>query len=257
MNNLKAIVVIPARLASSRLPNKVLADIGGYPMLWHVYHRCLQASRASEVHIATDSEKVAEVVQSWGGKVWMTDSNCASGTERIVSILEQLEGDIIVNVQGDLPLIEPAIIDQLIDGFQKTTPLPDIITPVCPIEDDKIFDPNLVKVTRQHDGYALYFSRHPIPYLRDEKPENWSKSTPFFGHIGIYAYRREVLEAYHSFPTSPLEEAEKLEQLRFLQAGKRILTLMTAHYPISVDTQADLERVCHFLKSGNVDLDSS
>jgi 3-deoxy-manno-octulosonate cytidylyltransferase (CMP-KDO synthetase) len=242
-NHLKAIVVIPARLASSRLPQKVLAEIKGYPMLWHVYQRCLQATGVSEVHIATDSEKVAEIVQNWGGKVWMTDANCASGTERIVSLLDQLDGEIIVNVQGDLPLIDPALIDQLIGGFQNTSLLPDIITPICPLDNESIFDPNLVKVTLRHDGYALYFSRHPIPYLRDEQRENWVKAGTFFGHIGLYAYRREVLEAYHSFPKSPLEEAEKLEQLRFLQAGKRILTLMTAHYPLSVDTPADLARV--------------
>ena len=240
---MKAIVVIPARLASSRLPNKVLADINGHEMLWHVYHRCQQAAKVSEVHIATDAKEVAEAVQNWGGKVWMTDTQCVSGTERIVTLLEQLDGDIIVNVQGDQPLIEPTLIDQLIGIFEKTTPLPDIVTPICPIEDHKIFDPNLVKVTRQHDGYALYFSRHPIPYLRDVEMKNWSKFGPFFGHIGIYGYRRQVLEEYHSLPKSPLEEAEKLEQLRFMQAGKKILTFVTNHYPISVDTPADLEQV--------------
>jgi 3-deoxy-manno-octulosonate cytidylyltransferase (CMP-KDO synthetase) len=244
MKNLKAIVVIPARLASSRLPNKVLADIGGHPMLWHIYHRCLQASKASEIHIATDSEEVSKVVQSWGGKVWMTDSNCVSGTERIVTILDKLEADIIVNVQGDQPLIDPDFINQLIEIFEKTTPLPDIVTPVCAINDDKIFDPHLVKVTRRHDGYALYFSRQPIPYSRDVvETKNWAISTTFWGHVGIYGYRRQVLEEYYSLPESPLENAEKLEQLRFLQAGKSIFTFMTDHYPISVDTQDDLDQV--------------
>ncbi|MEN8219264.1 MAG: 3-deoxy-manno-octulosonate cytidylyltransferase [Pseudomonadota bacterium] len=243
MSHLKTIVVIPARLASTRLPNKVLADIGGHSMLWHIYHRCLQASKVSEVHIATDAEEVVEAVRSWGGKVWMTDSNCASGTERIVAILDKLECDIVVNVQGDQPLIDPALINQLIEVFEKSNPMPDIVTPACPIEDDKIFDPNLVKIIRRHDGYALYFSRSPIPYVREVKSENWSKSTQFLGHIGIYGYRRQVLEAYHSLPKSPLEEVEKLEQLRFLQAGKSILTFVTFHYPSSVDTLADLERV--------------
>ncbi len=240
---MKTIVVIPARLASTRLPNKVLANIDGHPMLWHVYQRCLQASKVSEVHIATDAEEVAQMVRNWGGKVWMTETNCASGTERIVAILDKLDAEIIVNVQGDQPLLDPEIINQLIDIFEKTKPLPDIVTPACPIEDDKIFDPNLVKIVRRHDGYALYFSRNPIPYVRDVEKENWTQSTPFLGHIGIYGYRRQVLEAYHSLPKSPLEEAEKLEQLRFLQAGKSILTFITPHYPISVDTQLDLERV--------------
>lgn len=243
MNRLKTTVVIPARLASSRLPNKVLADIDGHPMLWHVYHRCLQASKVDEVHIATDAEEVADAVRSWGGKVWMTDPNCASGTERIVAILDKLDADIIVNVQGDQPILDPEIINQLLEVFEQTNPLPDIVTPACAIEDDKIFDPNLVKITRRHDGYALYFSRSPIPYVRDIDKKNWSKSTHFWGHIGIYGYRRQVLEEYHSLPKSQLEEAEKLEQLRFLQAGKSIFTFVTSHYPISVDTQADLERV--------------
>ncbi len=243
MISLKTIVVIPARIGSSRLPNKVLADINGHPMLWHVYQRCLQSKKVDEVHIATDSEKVVEAVQSWGGKVWMTDANCASGTERIVAILDKLNADIIVNVQGDQPLINPEIIDQLIEVFEKTDPLPDIVTPACAIEDEKIFDPNLVKITLRHDGYALYFSRHPIPYLRDVKKEKWPNSTKFWGHVGIYGYRRQVLENYHSLPKSPLEKSEKLEQLRFLQAGKSILTFVTENYPISVDTITDLEKV--------------
>ncbi len=249
MNHLKTVVVIPARLASTRLPNKVLADIVGHPMLWHIYQRCLQATKVSEVHIATDAKEVAIAVQSWGGKVWMTEANCASGTERIVAILEQLEADIIINVQGDQPLIEPELINQLIEIFEKNEPIPDIVTPAYLIDNDKIFDPNLVKITRRHDGYALYFSRSPIPYVRDSKTENWPQSTQFLGHIGIYGYRRQVLKAYHSFPKSPLEEAEKLEQLRFLQAGKNILTFITSYRPISVDTQADLEQVRAMMES--------
>ena len=244
MSHLKAIVVIPARLASSRLPNKVLANIAGYPMLWHVYQRCLQATQVQEVHIATDAEEVMEMVQSWGGNVWMTDANCISGTERIVSLLAQLQGDIIINVQGDQPLIEPTLINQLVTIFATTKPLPDIVTPIYPIQDNhKIFDPNLVKVTRRHDNYALYFSRNPIPYCRDEKNDNWLQAGSFFGHIGIYAYQRQTLEEYHNMPKSSLEEAEKLEQLRFLQAGKQILTVETTYSPLSVDTPADLEQV--------------
>lgn len=241
--NLKSIIVIPARLASTRLPQKVLANMNGQPMLWHVYQRCLQASKISEVHIATDSEQVAEQVLNWGGTVWMTETHCASGTERIVAILEQLNGDVIINVQGDQPLIEPVLINQLVDIFERHWPLPDIVTPVYPIADNKVFDPNLVKVVRQHDGEALYFSRSPVPYVRDVESENWATSTPFWGHIGLYGYRRAVLEDYPSLPASSLETAEKLEQLRFLQAGKRILTFVTSQVPISVDTPADLEQV--------------
>ncbi len=246
---MQTLIIIPARLASTRLPNKILADIGGHPMLWHVYHRCLQATQAQAVHIATDSPAVAKLVHSWGGTVWMTDPACQSGTERIVSILDKLDADIIVNVQGDQPLIEPTIIDQLITVFKTTQPLPDIVTPAYQITGDSLFNPNVVKMITRHDGYALYFSRHPIPYVRDVEPSQWLTSTPFWGHVGIYGYRRQVLEEYASLPPSPLEQAEKLEQLRFLQAGKSILTFVTSQHPLSVDTPADLEKVRRMVNS--------
>jgi len=249
MNELKTIIVIPARLKSSRLANKVLADIVGQPMLWHVYKRCLQVAKVSEVHIVTDSEEIATKVKSWGGQVWMTSSDCASGTERIVAILNNLVADIIINVQADQPLIEPEIINQLIEVFAITKPLPDIVTPAYPIKTTaKLFDPNLVKIVRRHDGYALYFSRNPIPYVRDVQNNDWVNQNSFFGHVGIYGYRRTVLEEYVTLPQSPLEQTEKLEQLRFLQAGKSIYTFITEHDITSVDTQADLDQVRAKLK---------
>ena len=241
MNALKTIIVIPARLESSRLPQKVLADIAGKPMLWHVYHCCQQVTKASEIHIATDSKLIAQAVNNWGGKVWLTDSNCASGTERIVAILDQLDGDIVVNVQADQPFIQGELLNQLIEIFEQSTPIPDIVTPIYPLNSEKLVDPNLVKVIRRHDGYALYFSRQPLPYVRDIPLQQWATSAAFWGHIGIYGYRRTVLEQYHLLPPSPLESAEKLEQLRFLQAGTNILTFITNHIPIAVDTATDLE----------------
>ncbi|NEO55101.1 MAG: 3-deoxy-manno-octulosonate cytidylyltransferase [Okeania sp. SIO3B5] len=243
MSNPKSIVVIPARLASTRLPRKILADIGGHPMLWHVYQRCLQATKPSEIHVATDSEEIAEVVRSWGGNVWMTSPDCASGTERIVSIIDSLEADFIVNVQGDQPLLEPKVIDQTIETFENTHPLPDIVTPACLLSEKGVFDPNVVKMVKNHAGYAMYFSRNPIPYVRDVESEKWFESTKFWGHVGIYGYRRQVLEDYHTLPASDLESAEKLEQLRFLEAGKTIMTFVTDHHGISVDTQWQLDMV--------------
>jgi 3-deoxy-manno-octulosonate cytidylyltransferase (CMP-KDO synthetase) len=212
-------------------------------MLWHVYQRCLKVTKVEAVHIATDSEEVARLVRGWGGQAWLTDPACESGTARIVSILDKLEGDIIVNVQGDQPLIDPNVIDQLIAVFERTTPFPDIVTPACLLSDDNIFDPNVVKVVMRHDGYALYFSRSPIPYVRDVETAQWLTTTPFWGHIGIYGYRRQVLEEYNLLSDSPLERAEKLEQLRFLQAGKRIFIVETSQFPLSVDTPTDLEKV--------------
>ena len=249
MNDLKTIIVIPARLNSSRLANKVLIDIAGKSMLRHVYNRCLQVDNIAEVHVVTDAEEIATQVTNWGGKAWMTDSSCASGTERIVAILDNLNADIIINVQADQPLIKPEIINQLIEVFANTDPLPDIVTPAYPITTtDKLFDPNLVKIVRRHDGYALYFSRNPIPYIRDTDNDEWVKKNNFFGHVGIYGYRRSILEEYDKLPNSSLEQAEKLEQLRFLQAGKSIYTFITEHDVISVDTKADLERVRAKLK---------
>jgi len=241
---MKSIIVIPARLGSTRLPNKMLADIGGRPMLWHVYQRCLKVTKATAVHIATDSENIANLVRSWGGTVWLTDPQCSCGTERIVSILDKLDAEIIVNVQGDQPLLAPEIIDQLIERFETSLLPPDLITPVCRISSqESLFNPNVVKVTRQHDDYALYFSRHSIPYIRDLDLKNWLTTFSFWEHVGVYGYRRQVLEEYHSFPISPLEQAEKLEQLRFLQAGKSILTFETTSPLLSVDTAEDLEKV--------------
>ncbi|MCV6638426.1 3-deoxy-manno-octulosonate cytidylyltransferase [Candidatus Albibeggiatoa sp. nov. NOAA] len=240
----KSIAVIPVRLASTRLPNKPLVDIKGHPMIWHVYHRCLQAKKIAEVHVATDTPEIAEMVESWGGKAWMTDESCQSGTERIVSIVDKLDADIIINVQGDEPLLEPQVIDEMVDAFESTEPMPDIVTPACKIKPEDIFNPNVVKMVVRHDGYAMYFSRNPIPYVRDaENNEQWQQKVEFLGHLGMYGYRRHVLESYAQIPESPLENIERLEQLRFLQAGFGIYTYPTEHSHISVDTPEDLARV--------------
>lgn len=243
-HNLTAAIVIPVRLASTRLPQKPLVDIHGKPMIWHVYHRCLQVKNAQMVHVATDTPEIAQLVQSWGGTAWLTDPNCASGTERIVSIIDKLEYDIIVNVQGDEALLEPAAVDQLIQAFMDKHPMPDVVTPACQIAEEDIFNPNVVKMVLTHDGYALYFSRHPIPYVRDAQSQTeWKDKTTFWGHIGMYGYRRAVLQDYANLPPSPLEQMEKLEQLRFLQAGKKIFTFPTQFNHISVDTPEDLAKV--------------
>ncbi len=239
----KAIVVIPVRLASTRLPNKPLVDIAGHPMIWHVYQRCLQAKKIAEVHVATDTPEIAQLVESWGGVAWMTDKSCQSGTERIVSIIDKLVADFIINVQGDEPLLEPQVIDDMVTAFETTKPVPDIVTPACKVKSEDIFNPNVVKMVIQHDGYAMYFSRNPIPYVRDaDSKTEWNKIN-FSGHLGMYGYRRQVLENYAQIPASPLENIERLEQLRFLQAGYGIFTYPTTYTHISVDTAEDLARV--------------
>ena len=172
----------------------------------------------------------------------MSPSTCQSGTERIATVLSSIEGPLIVNVQGDEPLIDPAMLDHLIaDWYANPT---DVITPVFPIRTmEQLIDPGLVKVVRASDGRAIYFSRSPIPYLRDLPVEEWVKHQTFWGHVGVYGYRWETLEAYATLPASALETAERLEQLRFLDAGYRIQTFETVHDSMAVDTPADLDRV--------------
>ena len=243
---MKSIAVIPARLASSRLPRKVLADICGKPLIQHVWERVSHAKNVDRVIVAADSQEVARVVEGWGGLALLTDPACQSGTERIASILSQLDADLILNVQGDEPLVDPAMLDALVDRWRQVPC--DLITPVYRItEPEDLSNPNIVKVARAQDGRALYFSRSAIPYVRDWPLESWLEHQDFWGHIGVYGYRREVLAQYADLPSSPLQKAESLEQLRFLEAGYTFQTVETTYHSIAVDTQADLEKVRQIL----------
>jgi len=244
-----AIAVIPARLHSTRLPRKVLCDIGGKTMIRHVYERTRLAQSVSRVVVATDSEEVANLVRDWDGGVRMTDPGLPSGTARIASIIDSIEGDIIVNVQGDQPLVEPELIDQLVGSFRTSNA--DILTPVFQVSElADVTDPGIAKVVRGNDGRALYFSRSPIPHVRDAPIAEWPKRATFWGHYGIYAFRRHVLQGFNaSLPPSRLEQAEKLEQLRFLEAGYSIYTIETKFRQIAVDTAEDLARVRRILIS--------
>lgn len=243
---MKTFAVIPARLGSTRLPRKVLADIHGKPLIWHVWNQVQQAKSFDAVYIATDADEVCAVVAGWGGNVLMTSSECRSGTERIASLVDQLQADLIVNVQGDEPLVSPTMLDDLVRTWKQTPS--DLITPVFPIESfEDLTNPNIVKVARTADSTALYFSRSTIPYVRDFPQAQWLEQQRFWGHIGVYGYRRDVLAAYPSLPVTALEQAEQLEQLRFLEAGYRFKTFVTDYHPIAVDVAADLERVRNLL----------
>lgn len=235
----KVAICIPARYQSERFPGKVLAPLGGKPVLWHVWNKARQVSLASEVVITVDSQEVMEVAVSWGAHVLMTDPSCKSGMQRTASIIDHLKADFVINLQGDEPFINPAYLDQMIEQEGKVDA--DIITLVFKITQTKdLLNPNLVKAVRAHTGKALYFSRQPIPYIRDIPKEKWCEYTDFFGHYGIYGCKRSLLEAFDTLPHSPLEDLERLEQLRFMEQGYSIYTLEVKEPSRGIDTPQDL-----------------
>ena len=242
-------VVIPARYASSRLPGKPLADIGGKPMVVHVVDRA-RASGASEVVVATDHDEIAQAARRHGCDVVMTRADHPSGTDRLAEVAATLDYKaerIVVNVQGDEPLIEPTLIAAVARALE-TDPAAAISTACCPLSDvEQFVNPNIVKVVLDRDGCALYFSRAPIPHARDAFANGITTlppDLPAYRHIGIYAYRAAFLARYAGLAPAPLEQYEALEQLRALWHGNRIRVAITAAAPhAGVDTAADLERV--------------
>ena len=244
----KSIVIIPARLESSRLPRKVLLDIEGWPMVRHVYQRAMQAKLASEVLVATDSEEVATNVASWGGRVMMTGSDCTCGTERIASIAHRFDAEFVVNVQGDEPLIEPDLIDALIGTIQQSSA--DVVIPVRKIVSlDTLTSPTTVKAVVKDDSHVLTLSRSPVPFIRDVPLEEWLDLSNFWAVVGTAALKKEVLLEYQNWPETTLESLEKVEQLRFLEWGKRILAIETHLDSVAVDVPVDLDRVRQIVSS--------
>ena len=231
------IAVIPSRYASTRLPGKPLVDICGKPMVQHVYERVRQVSLFDEVLVATDDERIAAVVEGFGGKVCMTSPDCPSGSDRLIEVASSHPADIYVNVQGDEPLVEPSSIEKLAKVMLENDDL-QMGTLCYPITAEQAQNPNLVKVVCAHNGNALYFSRSPIPF-----PRSGGIAPSYFGHLGMYAYRRDFLMNFGSLPYSPLENTEKLEQLRVLQAGIAIRVLEVEAAGPGVDTPEDLEEV--------------
>lgn len=250
---MSAIVIIPARYASTRFPGKPLALLKGIPVIQHVYQNSMNSRLADDVVVATDSETIFEKVLSFGGKAVMTSSDHASGTDRIAEVARSMNYDIIVNVQGDEPLIQYEMIDDVISVLDDTRA--SIGTLAIRIKDRReIFDPHVVKVVFNREGFALYFSRAPIPYHRDE----WKDLDHFtvhdshftvFKHVGIYSYRRDVLTKLSELPLSRLELIEKLEQLRALEHGFTIKVKETINETFGVDTPEDLERIEKCLNS--------
>lgn len=235
------IAVIPSRYASTRLPGKPLVDICGKPMVQHVYERVRRVSLFDEVLVATDDERIANAVEAFGGAACMTSPDCPSGSDRLIEVAKSHPADVYVNVQGDEPLVEPSSIEKLARAMLDDPSL-QMGTLCYPISAEQAQNPNLVKVVRAHNGNALYFSRSPIPF-----PRSGGIAPQYFGHLGMYAYRREFLMNFGSLPYSPLENTEKLEQLRVLQAGIAIRVLEVEATGPGVDTPEDLEAVRRIL----------
>ena len=234
---MKVLCVIPARYASTRLPGKPLKDIAGKPMICRVYDRAIQAQKVSDTIVATDDERIVTAVEANGGKAMMTKADHPTGTDRLAEVAEAFpDVDLIINVQGDEPLIEPGLIDELAAVFEMDSELKMATVKTEMTERAEIENPNNVKVVTDKNGYALYFSRSVMPYPRIE-------GCPVYKHIGIYAYKRDFLLSYAKMESTPLEQSESLEQLRALENGYRIKVVETKSKFVGVDTVEDLERV--------------
>jgi 3-deoxy-manno-octulosonate cytidylyltransferase (CMP-KDO synthetase) len=231
--------VIPARFASSRFPGKALAPLAGKPILQHVYERASQARYLSKLIIATDDDRIAKAARSFGAQVQMTRPDHLSGTDRVAEVASSDHAEVIVNIQGDEPLIDPTAIDTAALALLDDPELP-MATLKKRIEiPSEVNNPNVVKVVADLAGNAIYFSRCPIPYLRD----GGQGGIVHYKHIGLYVYRREFLLAYSGLPVGPLEQAERLEQLRAIENGYRIRVVETEYESLGVDTPEDLERI--------------
>lgn len=249
------IAIIPARYASTRFPGKPLADIGGMSMIERVY---TQATKALEhVWIATDDQRIADEVNRFGGRVMMTSTTHRSGTDRCCEALEKIEAetglsfDVVINIQGDEPFVDPSQIKALMEQFRE--PATDIATLARPFPTggsyDAIADPNVVKVVMGTNGKALYFSRSVIPFVRNVEKSEWVAHTPYFTHVGMYAYRVATLKEIVRLPQSSLELAESLEQLRWLQGGYNIRVGITELRTIGIDTPEDLAAARQYIAS--------
>ena len=250
----KCVVAVPARLQSSRLPNKVLADIGGKPMIQRVLERCRESTAVDTVVLCTDSQELQQRAAAWGFPVLMTAESCSSGSDRIASVADALmalawgdttpaaEQTAVINVQGDQPFIDPHVIDAMAAEFRRLDPVPAVVTPVYGLKPETVHNPNVVKTLLSHDGRALYFSRSAIPHVRDVDPSEWHCHTTYWGHVGMYGFRGDVLAGWNRLPASPLEDLERLEQLRLIEAGLTIATFEVRGTSLSVDTAEQLEQ---------------
>jgi 3-deoxy-manno-octulosonate cytidylyltransferase (CMP-KDO synthetase) len=243
---MRTAIIIPARYASSRLPGKPLLRTTGKYLIQHVYERACQARCASAVIVATDDSRIVAAVESFGGRVVLTRRDHASGTDRVAEVAAGLDVDVVVNLQGDEPLVDPAALDLLPELLARDAGAP-VATLAVPLTTrTQWLNPNCVKVVCDASGRALYFSRSPIPHVRDGQPDFTSEPPRFLQHLGLYAYRREFLLRLANLPPEPLERLEKLEQLRVLAVGSPIRVGVVRQAAIGVDTREDYE---HFVQA--------
>ena len=245
---MKVLGVIPARFQSTRLPGKPLLMIAGKPMIQWVYEAVKTAALIDEVVVATDDPRIYETVQRFGGSVELTDANHPTGTDRLAEVAKRYPAELIVNIQGDQPLIRGAVIDAVIQPMLTERDLPMATAKVRLTEPEAIQEPSVVKVVTDEDGYALYFSRSPIPF-----PRNLNRAI-YWKHLGLYAYRRDFLLKYIELPQVDLELAESLEQLRALAYGYRIKVVAVDFDSVGVDTPEDLEKVRAIIEKHRADI---
>lgn len=236
----KTIAIIPSRYDSTRFPGKPLVDIGGKPMVQRVYEQAAKASSIDEVYVATDDQRIASVVTGFGGKVVMTSASHPTGTDRCYEACSKLDAEIVINVQGDEPFIKPEQIDQLVNLFSdKKVEIGTLVKVVKNYA--TLMDPNVPKVVMSDLGSVIYFSRFPVPYVRGEEKSLWVDKHVYYKHIGMYGYRKSTLEVLTKLEQTSLEQAESLEQLRWLQNGFRIHAAITEYESFGIDTPDQLE----------------
>jgi 3-deoxy-manno-octulosonate cytidylyltransferase (CMP-KDO synthetase) len=236
----KVVVVIPARYGSTRLPGKPLVSLAGKPMIQRVFERAKLAQHVDRVIVATDDERIVKAVEAFGGEARMTRSEHRTGTERVAEVAAREAGDVFVNVQGDEPLLDPNAIDIAVNALLDE-PLASISTVATPIKTPgDIMDPNVVKVVLDFDGNAIYFSRAPIPWVRDTANKI---HVNYWKHLGLYVFQRDALLEYPTLPQGELERIEQLEQLRWMENGWKIRVAEVEHDAVSVDVPEDVARV--------------
>jgi 3-deoxy-manno-octulosonate cytidylyltransferase (CMP-KDO synthetase) len=249
---MKVIGIIPARYKSSRFEGKALANILGKPMVQHVYERAIQAQTVDDVIVATDDKRIFDCVKSFSGKVVMTSVDCLTGTDRVAEVAADRHGtlslqdsDIIANIQGDEPLLEPVMLDQMIEPFFADPSIQVSTLAQLILSEEDYRNPNVVKVVTNKNGFAMYFSRSSIP---GNKTQKWHEGIKSYRHIGLYAYKRGSLLRFVRMSPTPFEQTEGLEQLRFLENGIPIRVVETQYSTIGVDTPLDLQKVIEVLR---------